>query len=99
MKVVVRTGARLHLGFIDLNGDCGRLYGSLGVAVERPGVTVEAWPSSRPEATGESAETVQALLAELGGGLPAEQAVAVRVLEAIPRHAGLGSGTQLNLAV
>jgi beta-ribofuranosylaminobenzene 5'-phosphate synthase len=99
MRVVVRMGARLHLGFIDLNGDCGRLFGSLGVAIERPRTVVEARPATSPEAQGESPDETHALLAELGGNPPAGRAVAVRVLEAIPRHVGLGSGTQLGLAV
>lgn len=99
MRVIVETGARLHLGFIDLNGDCGRLFGSLGVAVERPRSVVEARPACQPEAHGESAEETLALLEELGRDRHAERAVAVRVLETIPRHAGLGSGTQLRLAV
>ena len=36
MKVKVTTSARLHLGFMDLNGDLGRLYGSIGVTVKAP---------------------------------------------------------------
>ncbi len=99
MRVVVGTGARLHLGFIDLNGDCGRLFGSLGVAIERPRTVVEARPAAAAEAPGAPPDEARALLAELGRDLPAAGAVTVRVLETIPRHAGLGSGTQLRLAV
>ncbi|HDD56846.1 MAG TPA: hypothetical protein ENG18_02365, partial [Nitrososphaeria archaeon] len=35
--VVVETGSRIHLGFIDLSGDLGRIYGSIGIYLERPG--------------------------------------------------------------
>jgi beta-RFAP synthase len=98
MKVVVEAAARLHLGFLDLNGECGRLFGSLGVAIEHPRCVVEARPASRPETCGEAADDVLQVLDALGRSLGAEPAVAVRVVESIPRHAGLGSGTQLRLA-
>ncbi|HEU5323689.1 MAG TPA: beta-ribofuranosylaminobenzene 5'-phosphate synthase family protein, partial [Methylomirabilota bacterium] len=42
---------------------------------------------------------VLAIVERLRPHLPAAGGVAVRVREAIPRHAGLGSGTQLELAV
>ena len=28
--------ARLHLGFLDLNGSLGRRFGSIGLAIDRP---------------------------------------------------------------
>jgi beta-RFAP synthase len=99
MRVVVRTGARLHLGFIDLNGDCGRRFGSLGVAIDRPRVVVEARPATAADARGEAPVETRALLAELGRDRSAPEVVTVRALETIPPHAGLGSGTQLRLAV
>ena len=42
MKVYVKTPARLHLGLIDLNGDLGRLFGGLGVAINCPNFVLEA---------------------------------------------------------
>ena len=45
MRTIVQAGARLHLGFLDLNGACGRRYGSIGVTLERPRCTVEAAPA------------------------------------------------------
>ena len=41
MKVAVKTPARLHSGLIDLNGDLGRLYGGLGVAIDHPNTVLE----------------------------------------------------------
>jgi beta-ribofuranosylaminobenzene 5'-phosphate synthase len=98
MRVVVEAAARLHLGFLDLNGDCGRLFGSLGVAIDHPRCVVEARPAGRAEATGDSAGDVREVLDALGRARGAAPAVAVRTRESIPRHAGLGSGTQLRLA-
>jgi beta-ribofuranosylaminobenzene 5'-phosphate synthase len=96
MRAIVETGARLHLGFLDLNGQCGRLYGSIGVTLERPRCVVEAGPASA--GTPPAEPEVEAILARLdldrGPG-----AIAVRVAESIPSHAGFGSGTQLALSV
>jgi beta-ribofuranosylaminobenzene 5'-phosphate synthase len=97
VRAVVRAGARLHLGFLDLNGSCGRRFGSIGVALEEPRCTVMACPApaGAPPA---APEPVRAILDRLGPALGG-RAVAVELIEAIPPHAGLGAGTQLGLAV
>jgi beta-RFAP synthase len=92
VRVTVEAGARLHCGFLDLNGDCGRRYGSIGVALERPRCAVEARPTPAAAAPPGPAG---AILERLGLGA----GVDVRVAEAIPAHAGFGAGTQLALAV
>src|ERR1700744_2160008 len=33
-SVTVRAPARLHLGFLDMNGELGRRFGSLGLAID-----------------------------------------------------------------
>ena len=35
-SVRIMAPARLHLGFLDLNGDLGRLFGSIGLAIDTP---------------------------------------------------------------
>jgi beta-ribofuranosylaminobenzene 5'-phosphate synthase len=40
--IEVRANARLHLGLLDNNGDLGRLYGSIGLAVDRPKLVLKA---------------------------------------------------------
>jgi beta-RFAP synthase len=97
MRTIVEAGARLHLGFLDLNGACGRRYGSIGVTLERPRCTVEAGPAPGDMA-GPPAGPVRAILERLDPDLGIG-AIAVRLVEAIPSHAGLGAGTQLALAV
>ena len=97
MRTIVRAGARLHLGFLDLNGGCGRRFGSIGVALEHPQCAVEARlaPAGPPPA---HAETVRQVLERLGPDF-ADVPVTVRVVETLPHHAGFGAGTQLALAV
>ena len=99
MKVYVKTPARLHLGLIDLNGDLGRLFGGLGVGIDRPNVVLEAERSETLEVTGEKAEQVKTLAERFLEAYKVKSGVSVDVKQVIPEHAGLGSGTQLALAV
>jgi beta-ribofuranosylaminobenzene 5'-phosphate synthase len=99
LKLVVRAPGRLHLGFIDLHGGCGRLFGSLGVAIENPAYVLEARRSNRNEAAGAAATEVLDIMARLGSRLPAGMELSINVREAIPRHRGFGSGTQLELSI
>mgnify|MGYP006288032593 CR=1 FL=1 len=95
-RVRVETTARLHLGFIDLTRRRSRQFGSLGLALAAPAttVTVSAGGTAAP-LPAEVADTVRAAAEHFGVEMP----TAVTVDEAIPRHAGLGSGTQRALAV
>jgi len=96
---VVRAPARLHFGVLDLRGDLGRRFGGLGAAVEEPGLELVVRPGKTLEATGPDSERAlgyaRAFLAH--HGLSAGARIEVR--RALPPHAGLGSGTQLALAV
>jgi beta-ribofuranosylaminobenzene 5'-phosphate synthase len=99
VKVYVKTPARLHLGLLDLNGDLGRLFGGLGVGIDRPNVVLEAQPSERLAAAGEKTERVKALAKRFLETYGITANASINVKQAIPEHAGLGSGTQLALAV
>jgi beta-ribofuranosylaminobenzene 5'-phosphate synthase len=97
--VRVEAPARLHMGMLDPSGEGARRFGGLGVAVCRPAVVVEASESDELTVEGPDRERALAVAERcrdaLGGALGAR----VRVLEAIPAHVGLGSGTKLALAV
>ena len=98
-SVTVTVPARLHFGFLDLNGDLGRRFGGIGLAIG--GVRTRVVVSRGTEVTVTGADVrrarryVEALYAALGlsGGCH------VGVEEAAPAHSGLGSGTQLALAI
>jgi beta-RFAP synthase len=78
-------------------GDAGtRLFGGLGVAVERPCVVVEAEPADELSVEGSDRALAFAQRCRDALGLPGAH---LRVLETIPSHVGLGSGTKLALAV
>ncbi|MBN1245706.1 kinase [Candidatus Bathyarchaeota archaeon] len=99
MKVYVKTPARLHLGLIDLNGDLGRLFGGLGVGINRPNVVLEAERSETLAVTGEKTEQVKTLAKRFLETYNIKGNASINVKQVIPEHAGLGSGTQLALAV
>jgi beta-ribofuranosylaminobenzene 5'-phosphate synthase len=97
--VRVEAPARLHMGMLDASGDGPRRFGGLGVAVSRPAVVVEASASDELSVEGPDAERALAVAQRCRDALGMTTGARVHVLEAIPPHAGLGSGTKLALAV
>ncbi len=91
----VSVGARLHFGFQNLSLARERLYGGLGVALERPRVTIHAEPAE----TVRVSDPVIEPLATRAVSLLSVPGATVTLEESLPRHVGLGSGTQLALAV
>lgn len=98
-RVLVRAPARLHFGVLDLRGDLGRRFGGLGAAIPEPSLELLVEPAPELQADGPEAARVlgyaRTFLAhhELPGG------AAFTLRRTIPPHVGLGSGTQLALAV
>jgi beta-RFAP synthase len=84
---------------LDLRGSLGRRFGGIGAGVFSPSLQLEVERADSIECEGP--EAVRA--AEFAGRYLASQglrdAVRIRIRRAIPSHAGLGSGTQLALAV
>ena len=99
MKVFVKTPARLHLGLIDLRGDLGRIFGGLGVAIDKPNVILEAQDSNKIVVEGPKQDQVRTLVERFLNTYQVKTGVSIRVQKIIPEHSGLGSGTQLALAV
>ena len=97
--VRVVAPARLHLGFLDLNGDLGRRFGSIGLAIDRPATELVLSQSRQFDAEGPDAERALAALRRLAEMLGLSGPYRLQIASAIPSHAGLGSGTQLALAV
>jgi beta-ribofuranosylaminobenzene 5'-phosphate synthase len=99
MKVRVRTPSRLHFSMVDLRGDLGRIFGSVGVAIDRPNIVIEAEPAPLLTVTGFRAERArefaETVLEESGVTAGAK----VSVVSDMPEHSGFGSGTQLALGV
>ncbi|MEJ2762100.1 MAG: GHMP kinase, partial [Gammaproteobacteria bacterium] len=98
-KVKVEAPARLHMGFLDLHGGLGRRFGSIGLCLQEIATELCVSPAPDITAEGPSAElarlNAEKLLAELG----CDTGVRISVKRAIPEHIGLGSGTQMAMAV
>jgi beta-ribofuranosylaminobenzene 5'-phosphate synthase len=98
-KVTVTAPARLHLGFLDLNGGLGRKFGSIGLAISQPRTRLTIAFARRSEIIGPEGERVLSHLDTLRRSLGLDRSYRVEIEEAVPAHAGLGSGTQLALAL
>jgi beta-RFAP synthase len=97
-QIRVTAPARLHFGFIDLHGGLGRCFGSLGLAIDRPAVRLNASRSANMEIVGQGAERVSRVASALKERFGIDLSVRIEIEEVISSHAGLGSGTQLTLA-
>jgi beta-ribofuranosylaminobenzene 5'-phosphate synthase len=97
--VRVEAPARLHFGMLDLRGALGRRFGGIGAGVFDPSLVLEVERTERVEAEGaeanRAAEFARRYLASQG----IQSGARIVIRHAIPQHAGLGSGTQLALAV
>ncbi|MFB6134015.1 MAG: beta-ribofuranosylaminobenzene 5'-phosphate synthase family protein [Halanaeroarchaeum sp.] len=94
MTVRVSAGARLHFGFVNLSLSHDRLYGSVGVSLQEPRVTVEATPAEEVVADPDVRSTVERVVSTLD--VPGAR---VEVTDRYRRHVGLGGGTQRALTV
>lgn len=100
--VSVTTTARLHMGFFDLNGGLGRQFGSIGVSLDQPVTELSAWRAGGFTAEGPGATRAIKVATQLAAALNLQagtHGVHMRLIQVIPEHAGLGSGTQMSLAV
>ncbi|WP_036292380.1 beta-ribofuranosylaminobenzene 5'-phosphate synthase family protein [Methylosinus sp. PW1] len=99
ISVSVVAAARLHLGFLDMNGALGRTFGGLGLSIDAPATRLTLQPAEKMEASGPDAERALALLEKATAALAPGKRYRLDIGEAIPPHSGLGSGTQLALAI
>jgi beta-ribofuranosylaminobenzene 5'-phosphate synthase len=101
MKVKIRTPSRIHISLIDLNGALGRVDGGVGLALEEPFIEIIAEEADESEGViveGSKNERYRDVAKKVSsifnsGGLK------LRVLHEYEPHIGLGSGTQISLAV
>nr|WP_294506773.1 beta-ribofuranosylaminobenzene 5'-phosphate synthase family protein [uncultured Rhodopila sp.] len=97
--VTVCCTARLHLGFFDLEGGAGRRFGSIGLLLDQPATRLTARRANETCVSGAEQDRVARYLASMRAHLGLSGHYAVDIGQAMPSHAGLGSGTQLALGV
>jgi beta-ribofuranosylaminobenzene 5'-phosphate synthase len=98
-SVFVEAPARLHFGVLDLRGRLGRCFGGLGAAIPSPSLLLEAAPADSIIAHGPDAERAIEFAGRFLSYHRLSGGVRLTLHRTIPGHAGLGSGTQLGLAV
>lgn len=98
MSLILNSPARLHLGFLDLNKNKRRNFGSLGLAVTKFENIVRVKESDKLRVIGKNFEKVLKIVNLLNKKYtfkPCE----IEIIKTIPEHCGLGSGTQLALSI
>ena len=98
-NVTVIAPARLHMGFIDLSGALGRDFGSIGIGLNEIHTRLTISASDSLSVAGPASERAWKCTRQLCQALDVSERLAVEVISAIPEHIGLGSGTQMALAI
>ena len=97
--VSVRAPARLHLGFLDMCGDLGRKFGSLGLSITGVETLITASYADDIDIKGVFLERAENYAEQILSHFGVDGGVELSINSTIPEHAGLGSGTQLSLAI
>lgn len=87
------------MGFIDLSGSLGRHFGSVGIALNEISTRLSVTRADTCQITGPSMERAKTCLAQLCEALNVSDKLNITIEAAIPEHVGLGSGTQMSLAI
>jgi beta-ribofuranosylaminobenzene 5'-phosphate synthase len=93
-KVTITAPAHLHAGNFDLTGDLGRLYGTVGFAIELP-LEVEVSKAKGIKADDKSAYKFAKRMVDKFGLEGAE----IKIKREIPRFVGVGFHTTLALSI
>ncbi|MCU7946617.1 MAG: GHMP kinase [Candidatus Thiodiazotropha sp. (ex Cardiolucina cf. quadrata)] len=95
----VEAPARLHLGFLDLHGGLGRRFGSIGLTIDSLATRLRAEKAAAITAHGPGADRALKYAHSFIKARGIEGGVHLNMEQIIPDHVGLGSGTQMALAV
>lgn len=111
-ELIIQTPSRLHLTLIDLNGALGRIDGGVGLTLKEPSLVLEMQSKGSevevtfknrqnltPKIINDYEEKIKTATARMKEHLQLAGGFSFTVHETYPSHSGLGSGTQLSLAV
>ena len=110
--MIIETPSRLHLTLLDLNGSYGRIDGGVGITLKNPNLNLRAEIASDGVEVdfSKSCQLIDGLVKDftvkienstfkVQKALKIEDDFKFTVESAFPPHSGLGSGTQISLAV
>ena len=95
--VKVNTSARLHMGFFDLSDN--NIFGGLGLAIDAPCTQITIAKSEKTFIDTKSSENIANIVKNIVKTLNLKQHFSLTINQSMPVHAGLGSGTQMALAI
>lgn len=101
--VTVETGSRLHFGLMAVGAATGRRFGGAGLMIDSPKTSLQAQQRLDNQTNwldgvdASIADRVRTILRSLG--IDRDSSLAVTFTGLPPAHVGLGSGTQLTLAL
>ena len=98
--IEVVTPSRLHITLIDLNGSLGRIDGGVGLTLDFPSMKINAREDAQLAVSGNT--TFENRIKRAASAIMTQHdvgGVAIEVVDEFPAHVGLGSGTQVALAV
>ena len=98
-SIYIEAPARLHLGFLDLEGGLGRRFGGLGLTLNDITTKILVHRAKQLEVLGDSSGRVQKYAEQFFERKGLAGGCRIEVIDQIIDHSGLGSGTQLALAV
>ena len=98
-SIYIEAPARLHLGFLDLEGSLGRRFGSVGLTLNDIATKITAHKADQLRVMGDHSGRIQKHAERFIALKGLVQSCEIEVHEQILDHSGLGSGTQLAIAV
>lgn len=94
-NIIVETPSRLHFTLIDLNGESGRIDGGIGTALTSPAYKIKVAASNSDDFS----QDIKNIIGLMKKEMRINNKYKIKTVNAIPEHSGLGSKTQLSLAV
>jgi beta-ribofuranosylaminobenzene 5'-phosphate synthase len=98
-RIEITAPAHLHAGNIDLTGDLGRLYGTLGFTIKNPRTVIEVQRGVGISVAGQDSENARRYAEIFIKRFKVNGGVEIDVRETIPKHLGMGSQTALALSI
>ena len=97
----VAAPSRLHFGLLSFGEGDGRRFGGLGAMIDRPGLRLTLRAADRFSTEGPLADRAAEFARRVAAacGWKGDPPCAIQIEAAPPEHVGLGTGTQLGLAV
>lgn len=95
----IKTPSRIHVTLIDLNGSIGRIDGGVGITLDEPFVEIEFKELDVVKVDGKAMNLGRFKQVANKFGNEFNKGIELKVLSDYYNHVGLGSGTQITLAV